>query len=303
MPAAKLKVTYLKSPKATLKLVIFDLGQGPGYSICCGFWLGELELSSSCQVSMGTGRLEWRPDLDLKGEWMNFIFLVALNVFSLSVWADFDSSHNYTLNFEFDPRSGGYRPAYTYKTSKGDSTIWLDGANRRGKGGKGVKTATKSAGKSGSYSGVSAASANADEALLFVQFTAPKGWDIDRNADRVQIKNSSGTKFTIFASRESWKGDGYGDLIREWRNHVVKGMPLPKREEVQTVPMNGGGKCLVGAVGSGKGVALAIAEIEGRALTMMFEFSSMNEFAGERASYRGFLDSIAIKRGRMTAAK
>jgi hypothetical protein len=180
----------------------------------------------------------------------------------------YDGSYDYSLNFELDPRTGKYRPAYSYKTGRGDSTIWLDGANKNRKGSR----------------------------AHLVKFTGPSGWATTRNEQRAQMRGRDGTAFTVFASRTGAATPG--DFLAEWRSRMARygaigEQQIKRLDDAQLV-------AFAGAYAGAKGIALLVVVHQGgRALPVVIEFPDAAAVQRNEQTMHAFLKSIELLSGEL----
>jgi hypothetical protein len=199
------------------------------------------------------------------------LFAIALSALAAGDAAadDYDwTSNDYQLSFELDSRTGSYRPAYSYKTGKGDSTIWLDGANARGK---------------------------RRDAPLLVKFAFPAGWDEDRDAVRARAEHDDGTVFQIFASRTG--AARTRDFVAEWNARAAGRYGRIAAGDVKTASDAGVSVMFVVRPDAGGVGALAVIYRGKRALPVMLEFPDAEAWEDHQAEMQRFLASIDLLTG------
>jgi hypothetical protein len=186
------------------------------------------------------------------------------------------SDYEYSLNFELDSKTGKYRPAYSYKSTKGNSTIWLDGANKN-------KAASSAAKK--------------NEPKLLIGFKWPPLWKVSSNTERAKAVHTDSSSFTIFASRPFTGTPSGKDLISEWNKRCRSQYGEITEKDIINSPFKNGGVYFMYVKAREKGAALAIIYSGSRAVPVLLEFPSAELFRLHRKEMKDFLESVEIKTG------
>jgi hypothetical protein len=213
--------------------------------------------------------------------------VVVLSLVALPAAGRFAGDYDYMLEFELDPRTGSYRPAYTYRSSKGNSTIWLDRTSMRGEA---EKPGSKNPGSK-------------NEERRFIQCDWPPGWKVSKTEERALATHPDGTVFTVFASRPA-SPTHQRDLAAEWAARAqAKYGPMSERNVVSGQFKDSGTFLLFVKANDKGGAALAVIFSGRRALPILCEFPDQKVFDQRRAELRDFLKSIEIKTGKMSLPK
>ncbi|MGI6048270.1 MAG: hypothetical protein ACOYEG_09750 [Petrimonas sp.] len=207
------------------------------------------------------------------------LFAILFAHFAYSQYT-YTSDYDYQLNWELDTKTGKYRPAYTYKASAGNSTIWLD-----------------SGGKENAESSKSVSSTKA-EVNRFVTVTFPDGWEVEKNAELMKTFAADGTQFTVYKSYVSSASQN-AEFKTNWKRFY------PKRDlpDVQTQTYEKLGKVLtsIDVIEAHNGnlsanvLVMILADSVYYPLTLHFpSFESFEKYLGEM---KRFIGSFEINRG------
>jgi len=197
--------------------------------------------------------------------------------------SSFGGAYDYQLNFELDPATGRYRPAYSYSSSRGSSTIWLDRASRREKS---AGTADRS-----------------DEERLFISCEWPAGWELDRSVEKAQATHADGSRFTVHASHPVRDKDRRRDLVKRWNASARAKYGDIAKGDIRTGDLGGGRSFALYVKADRRGVGLAVIHTGGRALPIMIEFQNLESFEQHRGELSKFIASFEIRRGAIDASK
>lgn len=209
-----------------------------------------------------------------------FLFLFLF----VELKAQYDSNYDYTLDWELDGKTGKYKPAYTYKTGKGNSTIWLEGSN------KSRKATTKKAGDT-----------SANELKTFVKFTPPANWTVHKNAERALLWYKDGAKITIFKSYAFSGSDRYKDLQEKWIS-MAKVKYGAQSDKVSSYNFKENGKVLstvkfMTVKNEIRTCSLVIIYYNDRAFPVLTEFPTEKSLYDHQKAYEKFLTSIDVNKG------
>jgi hypothetical protein len=200
------------------------------------------------------------------------VLLVLLAIAPGTARADYDwGKWDYNLDYELDSRTGRYRPAYTHKSSRGDSTIWLD----RDAGGKKSKTKTDP---------------------LLVEVTWPTGWKVEKQAKTATARAADGSTFTIFATRAGRAKNE--DFLAEWRRRAQTQFGALAETDIQRYDA---GVVALAAVRPSRGrvLALCIVYDDGRALPIVLDFPDVDAAQKHLPAMEAFFGSIKLVRGKL----
>ncbi len=201
--------------------------------------------------------------------------LLFYPAFSQYSWSDYD----YQLNFELDSKTGTYRPAYTHKSSAGNSTIWLDGANK--------KTGTTNGNSKG------------DEQKYFLQFDLPRGWSVDKNVERARASCSDSTSFSVYKSRMFSGTDRKKDVITEWNKRLKNRFGEITEPDITEGDFHGAGKFYMIIKPSGSaGAALIVIYDHNRVVPIVLDFPTLATFKANRVLMKDFLMSVKLLQGK-----
>ena len=211
-----------------------------------------------------------------------FIFTILLQVPGRSRLVAHAGDYDYMLNFELDSRTGSYRPAYTYKSSRGNSTIWLDRSSKKTRPERAVRE---------------------DGEKHFISCTWPAGWKVTKDAERAAATHPDGSVFTIFPSRPLAGSGSRDDMVQEWSARAQPKYGALSPQGIVSGQFKNGGLFLVAAKTEGKAVALAVLYSGQRALPVMVEFPDRAAYDRRRSEFKSFLSSIEIKKGKIDRSR
>lgn len=213
-----------------------------------------------------------RPGGDFRPLGMGRILIALLVALTGTAHADYDwGKWDYNLDYELDSRTGRYRPAYTHKSSKGDSTIWLD----RDSGAKG--------------------SAKAEP--LLVEVTWPRGWKVEKHAKTATARAADGSSFTVFASREGRARNA--DFLAEWRRRGESRFGAIAESDIRRYDAGVVALASVRASRTGRVLALCVVYDAGRALPIVIELPDLEAAQKHLAAMESFFGSIKLVRGKL----
>lgn len=221
-------------------------------------------------------------------------FVIALTQAAPAAFAQWDESahggfYDYQLTFDFDPASGKFRPAYSYSSSRGSSTIWLDRGSRS-------KESKKADGKGDKAD-------RSDEERLFISCKWPAGWKVTRTAEKAQAVHPDGSTFTVFASHPLSEGSRRRDFVKVWSSRARVEYGEMSEEEIRDDDLSGTATYSIYTKVDPRGVALAMIYTGGRALPIMIEFPGLESFEEHGRELSDFIGSFEIKRGKIAASK
>ena len=202
-----------------------------------------------------------------------FLVILMASQFAIAAKAQYSDNYEYTLNFELDSRTGKYRPAYNYNSTKGSSTIWLDGANKN-------KTAAKK-----------------NEEKILIAFKWPASWKVTSNIEKAMAMHSDSSCFSVYASRSFTDVPSGKDIVEEWYKRCRTKYGDMSEKDILSGQFKNGGVYYMYVKAGKKGAALALIYSGKRVVPVLLEFPSADLFRLHRQELRDFLESIEVKKG------